>query len=139
MLFVLGGAGYGASELGEVLATFDRIHGKGDTYRSTFDEFLRLGRQVRARGDKDRDAGRKVSARAGYLRAAMYLDQALFFALASGDPSRRHEGALYREMEAAWAGSSSATKPSSPTGSASSPRWSTGCAPAPRWTAAASR
>jgi hypothetical protein len=35
MLFALGGAGYGVSEVGEVLATFDRIHAKGDTYRST--------------------------------------------------------------------------------------------------------
>jgi hypothetical protein len=37
--------------LGEVLTTFDRIHAKGDTPRSVFDEFQRLGRQVRARGD----------------------------------------------------------------------------------------
>ncbi|HJZ34937.1 MAG TPA: twin-arginine translocation signal domain-containing protein, partial [Solirubrobacterales bacterium] len=56
MLFALGGAGYGASELGEVLSTFDRIHGKGDTYRATFEEFLRLGRRLRARGDKEREA-----------------------------------------------------------------------------------
>lgn len=103
MLFALGGAGYGVSEVGEVLATFDRIHGKGDTYRAVFDEFQRLGRRVRGRADEDRKAGRTASARSGYLRAAMYLDQALYFALGSGIPTRKHEGALYREMEGAWA------------------------------------
>ena len=103
MLFALGGAGYGVSEVGEVLAVFDRIHGKGDTYGAVFDEFRRLGRQVRRRADEDRKAGRTVSARSGYLRAAMYLDQALYFTLASGTPTRKHEGALYREMEGAWA------------------------------------
>jgi hypothetical protein len=103
MLFVLGGAGYGASELGEVLSTFDRIHGKGDTYKATFEEFLRLGRRLREHGDQEKDAGHRHSARSSYLRAAMYLDQALFFVLASDQPSRKHEGALYREMDAAWA------------------------------------
>lgn len=103
MLFALGGTGYGVSEVGEVLATFDRIHGKGDTYRAVFDEFQRLGRRVRARADEDRKAGRTASARSGYLRAAMYLDQALFFALGSGNPTRKHESALYRETEGAWA------------------------------------
>jgi dienelactone hydrolase len=111
MLFVLGGAGYGAAEIGEVLTTFDRIHAKGDTPRAVFDEFQRLGRQVRARGDEERDAGRTVSARSSYLRAAMYLDQALFFALGSGNPSRKHEGALYREMEGAWASAGALFQP----------------------------
>jgi hypothetical protein len=88
MLFALGGAGYGASEVGEVLATFDRIHAKQDTYRATYEEFLRLGRQTRIRADKEQAAGRQVSARSSYLRAAMYLDQALFFTLASKTPTR---------------------------------------------------
>lgn len=103
MLFALGGAGYGAAEVGEVLATFDRIHAKGDTYRSTYEEFLRLGRQTRGRADKELAAGRIVSARASYLRAAMYLDQALFFVLASKTPTRKQEGVVYAEMEAAFA------------------------------------
>ena len=103
MLFALGGAGYGASEVGEVLATFDRIHAKGDTYRSTYEEFLRLGRQTRVRADQEGAAGRRVSARSSYLRAAMYLDQALFFVLASKTPTRHQEGVVYSEMEAAFA------------------------------------
>jgi pimeloyl-ACP methyl ester carboxylesterase len=102
MLFALGAAGYGAAETGEVLTAFDRIHSRGDTYRSVFEEFLALGRTLRARGDSQRAAGRTESARASYLRAAMYLDQALFFTLASTQPTRRHEGTIYREMEAAW-------------------------------------
>ncbi len=111
MLFALGGAGYGVSEVGEVLATFDRIHGKGDTYLATFEEFQRLGRRLRQRADRDRDAGRLESARNSYLRAAMYLDQALFFALGSNNPTRQHEGALYREMEGAWASAAALFKP----------------------------
>lgn len=111
MLFALGAAGYGASEVGELLSTFDRIHGKGDTYRATFNEFQRLGRRTRERADRDREAGRRKSARASYLRASMYLDQALFFALGSGNPTRRHEGALYRETEKAWAQAAALFRP----------------------------
>src|SRR4051794_9718579 len=47
MLFALSASAYGASETGEVLATFDRIHAKHDTCRSVFEEFQRLGRQIR--------------------------------------------------------------------------------------------
>ncbi len=111
MLFALGGAAYGASELGEVLATFDRIHGKGDSYRAVFEEFQRLGRQVRAQAERERDAGRRESARRAFLRAAMYLDQALFYVPASSQPTRRHEGAAYREMEAAWASAAALFQP----------------------------
>jgi dienelactone hydrolase len=102
MLFALGGAGAGVSEVGEVLATFDRIHAKGDTYRATYEGFLRLGRGLRVQADKEHAAGRVESARSSYLRATMYLDQALFFTLASKTPTRDHEGAVYSEMNAAW-------------------------------------
>jgi dienelactone hydrolase len=111
MLFALGGAGYGASEVGEVLATFDRIHAKGDTYRATYEEFLRLGRQTRGRADKEGAAGRAESARSSYLRAAMYLDQALFFTLASKTPTRHQEGVVYSEMEAAFAKAAALFRP----------------------------
>jgi hypothetical protein len=111
MLFALGGAPYGASEVGEVLATFDRIHGRGDKLSAVYEEFLRLGRQVREQADRQRDAGRRESARRAYLRATMYLDQALFYALASKSPTRKHEGALYREMEATWASAGALFRP----------------------------
>lgn len=111
LLFTLGAVGYGAAETGEVLATFDRIHARGDSYRAVFDEFLALGRSLRTRGDEQRAAGRVASARSSYLRATSYLDQALFFTLASAQPTRRHEAAVYREMEAAWAAAAELFRP----------------------------
>lgn len=103
MLFVLGAAAYGAAETGEALAAFDRIKGKKERLSAVYDEFLRLGRQARNRGDEERKSGRLASARSSYLRAAMYLDQSLFYVLATKEPTRRHEGRTYSEMEAAWA------------------------------------
>ncbi len=111
LLFTLGAVGYGAAETGEVLATFDRIHARGDTYRAVFEEFLALGRQLRTRGEQQLAAGRPVSARACFLRAASYLDQALFYTLASAQPTRAHEGSVYREMEAAWASAAALFQP----------------------------
>jgi hypothetical protein len=111
LLFTLGAAGYGAAETGEVLAAFDRIHARGDSYRAVFDEFLALGRTLRSSADEHRAAGRVASARGSYLRAASYLDQALFFTLASTQRTRRHEGAVYREMEAAWAAAAALFRP----------------------------
>jgi dienelactone hydrolase len=111
LLFTLGAVGYGAAETGEVLATFDRIHARGDSYRAVFEELLALGRQLRKRGDEQRAAGRIASARGCYLRASSYLDQAMFYTLASAQPTRAHEGAVYREMEAAWAAAAALFKP----------------------------
>jgi hypothetical protein len=103
MLFAVAGAAYGASELGETLAAFDRIKGKKERLSAVYDEFLRLGRQARHRGDEDRKSGRFASARSNYLRSAMYLDQSLFYVLATNEPTRGHEGRTYSEMEASWA------------------------------------
>jgi Alpha/beta hydrolase family len=103
MLAVLGGAAYGAGEIGEVLAAFDRIRGKGEKLAAVYDEFSKLGRETRARGDEERKAGRIASARSNYLRSAMYLDQALFYVLATKQATRAHEGQVYSAMEASWA------------------------------------
>jgi Alpha/beta hydrolase family len=111
MLFALSASAYGASETGEVLAAFDRIKGKKERLPAVYDEFLRLGRQARARGDEDRKSGRLAGARSNYLRAAMYLDQSLFYVLATDQPTRKHEGRAYGEMEAAWAGAMALTEP----------------------------
>lgn len=102
MLFVLGAAGYGASEIGEVLAAFDRIKGKKERLAAVYDEFLRLGRQARRRGDEARKSGRLAEARSNYLRSATYIDQALFYVLATNEPTRAHEGRAYSEMNASW-------------------------------------
>jgi hypothetical protein len=111
MLFAVSAAAYGASDTGEVLAAFDRIKGKKEKLSAVYEEFLRLGRQARARGDEDRKSGRLVSARSSYLRAAMYLDQSLFYVLATSQPTRRHEGQTYSEMEGAWARAMALTEP----------------------------
>jgi hypothetical protein len=103
MLSVVSAAAYGASETGEVLATFDRIRARKERLAAVYDEFRKLGQAARARGDENRKAGRVASARSNYLRAATYLDQALFYVLATSQPTRAHEGQAYSEMNAAWA------------------------------------
>lgn len=103
MLSVVSAAAYGASETGEVLATFDRIRARKERLSAVYDEFSRLGHAARARGDENRKSGRLASARSNYLRAAIYLDQALFYVLATSQPTRGHEGRAYSEMNAAWA------------------------------------
>lgn len=101
-LFALGAAGYGASEVGEVLAIFDRIHARGDGYGDVYAEFLAAGLLLREQGDEARRRGLRETAFARYLRSAMYLDQALFFVLGSDQPTRANEGRVYGEMERSW-------------------------------------
>lgn len=111
-LFMVGAPGYGAAEAGEVLTTFDRVHKRGDSYVAFYEEFLREGRRLRELGDRWRERGMRESARSAYLRSAMYLDQPLYFALATSRPTRAHEGQLYREMERSWALAASQAGPS---------------------------
>jgi Alpha/beta hydrolase family len=127
-LFALGAASYNASQPGEVLEAFDRVHAEGDTYRAYHDELLSLGRRTRQLADNAARAGRRVTARDTYLRAATYLDQALFFVLASARPTRAQEGLVYREMESAFAGAAALFDPafervSIPYGRGSLPGW----------------
>src|ERR1700744_4844381 len=49
MLFAVAGAAYGASEIGETLAAFDRIKGKKERLWAASDEFLRLRPPARHR------------------------------------------------------------------------------------------
>lgn len=110
-LLALGAAGYGASELGEVLTVVNRVHERGDTYLAYFEEYAREGRRLRERADAARRRGHLVSARAAYLRAACYLNQALYFTLASSRPTRAHEAQVYREMEGAFARAAALFRP----------------------------
>ena len=110
-LFALGAASYNASQPGEVLETFNRIHARGDTYLAYYEEFLAIGRRTRQRADQAAAAGRQVTARDAYLRATTYLDQALFFVLASKAPTRAQEGRIYREMESAFAAAAARFSP----------------------------
>jgi dienelactone hydrolase len=110
-LFALGAASYNASQPGEVLETFNRIHARGDTYLAYYEEFLAIGRGTRQRADQAAAAGRRVTARDAYLRSATYLDQALFFVLASKTPTRAQEARVYREMESAFAAAAARFSP----------------------------
>jgi hypothetical protein len=102
ILFTLGGAAYGVSELGEVFTAIDQIRARGSSDRAVFEVFLAWGRKLRGQAEQAARQGRTVTARDCYLRAAMYLDQALFFTLASREPTRAHEGQVYREMNACF-------------------------------------
>lgn len=110
-LFALGASSYNAAETGEVLAAFNRVHARGDTYRAFYEEFLALGQRLHQRADDALRHGRKVTARDSYLRAATYLDQALFFVLASATPTRAQEGRVYQEMEACFARAAALSEP----------------------------
>lgn len=102
-LFALGATAYNAAQPGEVLETFDRVHARGDTYGAYYDEFLAEGRRLAQLGQGAARAGRRVTARDSYLRAANYLSQALYFTLASATPTRGQEAVVYREMESCFA------------------------------------
>ena len=99
-LFALGSAGYGASEVGEVVTTVNEINARGPSYQNFFDLFLE--RAVRTAGLADRElaAGHVISARGAYLRAATYYDACLFFVL--GTTARGREADVYAAMQRNW-------------------------------------
>jgi hypothetical protein len=110
-LFALGVAGYGASELGEVLSAVDRIRGAGSTYQAFFDQFLGLGQLLAREGSIALRNGRRATARSRFLRSAEYLSQALYFVLGTNQPTRARERAVYRQMQASWDQASQLFKP----------------------------
>jgi dienelactone hydrolase len=99
-LFALGSAGYGCSEVGEVVTTVNRINAQGATYQVYYDSFLAMARSVEAIADREVRAGHTASARSAYLRAAMYYDMCLFFVL--GTTSRAREADVYAVMQRCW-------------------------------------
>jgi dienelactone hydrolase len=101
-LFALGVAGYGVSELGEVLSAVDRTRDAGSSYQAFFDQFLALGQRLAREGSIALRNGRRATARSRYLRSAEYLSQALYFVLGTSQPTRARERAVYRQMQASW-------------------------------------
>ena len=105
LLFTLGAAGYGAAETGEVLATFDRIHARGDTYRVGVPRSSsRSGASCAPRGDERamRRAASRAPARPICARRCISTSRS------SSCWRRRSRRAAtrertYSEMEAAWA------------------------------------
>jgi pimeloyl-ACP methyl ester carboxylesterase len=72
-----GAASYGASEFGEVMTTVGRI-ASGD-YDGWYNEWNATAERVFAEAEAQRAAGHRVSARDGYLRAAVYFRTSEFF------------------------------------------------------------
>jgi dienelactone hydrolase len=102
VLFALGSAGYGISEVGEVLTTIDDINAQGPSYQSFYDQFLALGRRLANEAAQAERRGRKVTARSKFLRSAEYFSQALYFVLGTDRPTRARERAVYRVMQYSW-------------------------------------
>jgi len=76
----------GSADLGEALATADRIV-PGDL-DSWYTEWTRTADRVREEGDASRDAGHLASATGCYLRASEYYRQAFFYARDDLDSAR---------------------------------------------------
>jgi dienelactone hydrolase len=84
------------AEFGEVATVVAKVQARGQTYRAYAEEFIAMADLVGGRADAARKAGQTETARACSLRAACYLGQALFYALAfPGD----REPELYRRMD----------------------------------------
>lgn len=99
-LFTLGSAGYGASEVGEIVTTVNEINSRGASYQSYFDHFLARALRTAELADRELAAGHTASARGAYLRAASYFDSCLYFVL--GTSARAREAAVYRGMQRNW-------------------------------------
>ena len=99
-LLALGGATHGTSEIGEMVATVERINTAGASYQTYFDEFMARGDQLAAEAKEAEDGGHTVSARDKHRRASQYYNQGLFFVLGTSDPAREPE--IYAQVEAQW-------------------------------------
>lgn len=115
--FNYGEAAYGAAEVGEVAAgVFDvnaamaALDGQPvpvyEPYNATFEA---LAARLAGEADADRAAGRYVSARSKYLRAAGYYTGVLFFVLGTGAPTREPE--IYAAMQRCWAEAAALLEP----------------------------
>jgi hypothetical protein len=98
--FALGAAGYGAAEVGEVMATINLANAEGGTIQSFVHAFWGLAHRVAVYASAERKAGHIASARDAHLRAAEYYAQVLFFILGSTVPDQ--EAHVYRQCRANW-------------------------------------
>ncbi|WP_327576144.1 MULTISPECIES: alpha/beta hydrolase family protein [unclassified Streptomyces] len=97
-LWALGGAGFGGSEVGEVLTAVNTINKAGLSAQTYVETFKKLGDQLMGapEGSKPDRQTRRLRA----LRAAQYYAQALFFVLGSDTPESEEQ--LYRAGRGAW-------------------------------------
>jgi hypothetical protein len=107
-LFVLGAAGVGTADVGEVLTAFDAINARTgnpahlDTrdFDAYVDVFEAGGQRLAALAQGSASAGQTVSARYQHLRASNFLTQALFFVLGTGQPGREEE--FFNRVDQQW-------------------------------------
>jgi dienelactone hydrolase len=99
-LIALGSAGYGTSEVGEIVTAVNDINAAGATYQAYFDTFSATARRLAGLADSELAAGHTISARSAYLRAATYYDLSLFFVL--GTSARAREASVYAAMQHNW-------------------------------------
>ncbi len=98
---------YGGADLGEMIATAQRIK-EGD-FESWFLEWDKRARRIRARADTDLGAGHLESARQSYLRASTYFRMAEFYL--HGDPSDPRILSESRASQEAYARAAKLTGP----------------------------
>jgi hypothetical protein len=85
-LIALGSAYRGLADVGEVLATIERIpNGDREAWVS---EWSALADRLRTAAERSEQARHPVSARTAYLRASLYYDHASAMAPATSDPDR---------------------------------------------------
>jgi hypothetical protein len=100
-LIALGSAGYGTSEVGEIVTAVNAINAAGPGYQTYYDVFSATARRLGQLADRELAAGHRVSARSAYLRAATYWDVSLFFVL--GTRFHAREAGVFAAMQRNWA------------------------------------
>ena len=108
-LFAFGGTGYGSAEFGELARAVDQVNQAGASYQTYYDTFRALAQRTAAQAEQGLAAGRRASARSGYLRAASYYDLCLYFILATTD--RAQEASAYAAMQRCWQRASQLSDP----------------------------
>ena len=95
---VLGSTYRGYADVGEVLATAERVKdGDGDAWVR---EWCATAERLEADAQAAEGAGNRVTARGLYLRAANYLSTGLYLITRSSEPERQHE--LWKRHRACW-------------------------------------
>ncbi|MFG2193291.1 alpha/beta hydrolase family protein [Streptomyces sp. NPDC048639] len=99
-LLALGAAGYGSSEVGEVLTAVNAINAAGlsnQTYTDTFRSWgRRLAKSAAAAGAREQTETQRAQA----IRASQYYAQALFYVLGTDDPGAEEN--LYWATREQW-------------------------------------
>lgn len=112
-----GEAAYGAAEVGEVASAVAEVQAELASigpdvlpvYQPYNTNFEAMAVKLATGADSDKAAGRFVSARSKYLRAAGYYTGVLFFVLGTDAPTREKE--LYQAMQRCWSEAAALLEP----------------------------